>query len=121
MTHFLFKAFFVDSTDLLQKDHGILLKSDLACVYVYVGRQTSLAHFACDRGGDDGGTVFVAHVILNNENGAQTALLTSHDRTEIRIINVSASDIHDGFIPFLSISSAVYRIYGIIITRNGGY
>ena len=40
-------------------------------------------------------TVSVADVVLNDQNRAKPALLAAHNGAEIRIINVSAPNVHE--------------------------
>lgn len=60
----------------------------------YVGRQRALFHAAGNSCNDYGGTVSVADVILNNQSGANAALLTAHYRRQIRIENIASAHIH---------------------------
>lgn len=51
-----------------------------------------LAGLRRDRGGDHRRAVAVAGVVLNDEHGAHTALLAADHRTEVGIIDISASN-----------------------------
>jgi hypothetical protein len=62
--------------------------------HLNMGRQLGLTRPARDRGGDHRGTVTVSNVVLNNKNGAQSPLLTSDNGAEIRVKNISSSDLH---------------------------
>ena len=57
-----------------------------------MGGEPGLVLLGCDGGGDDGGAVAIAHIVLHDEHRAHTALLAAHHRTEIRIIDLAASD-----------------------------
>jgi hypothetical protein len=59
-----------------------------------MGRQLGFAKTACDRGGNDGGAVSVADIVLHDQHGSESALLASDDGAEIRIENISAFDGH---------------------------
>ena len=45
-------------------------------------------------GGDDGGAVTVPYIVLHDKYGTEPALLGTDDRTQVRIINITASDLH---------------------------
>ncbi len=59
-----------------------------------MGRQLCLIHLGSDGGADDGGAVFVAHIILYDENGTDPALFAANHRAQICKINISTSDDH---------------------------
>ena len=94
MSHFFAQARFIDGADLLQQDDGILHEPEALCIDVNMGGKLGFSQLACDGGCDDGGAIFVANVILDDEHGAQTPLLTADDGAEIGIIDISAFDGH---------------------------
>ena len=92
MTHFFAQSRFVDSADLLKQDDGILDEPEAFGINVDVCGKLGFAELACDGGGDDGGTVFITDVVLHDEHGAKSALLTADDGAEICVIDISAFD-----------------------------
>ena len=74
------KTSFVDRSDLFQKNDRILLQT-VAQGELDMGREPRLMNFACDRRRNDGGGILVARIVLHHENGADPALLASHDGT----------------------------------------
>ena len=92
VSHFFAEAAFVDGTYLFEEDDGILLETDLIGVYVDVGGQFGFSEAAGDGCRDDGRTVFVADVVLHDENRTDAALFASDDRTEVRVIDIAPSD-----------------------------
>lgn len=75
MSHFFPKPFFVQRSDLLQKNNAVFLKPEVVGEHVDVGRQLALVGSAGYCGGNDSGAVSVADVVLNYENGSYAALL----------------------------------------------
>ena len=59
-----------------------------------MGGELCFVDFAGDCGGDDGGGVFVPDVVLNDENGTDTALFAADHRRQIGIIKFSAFNVH---------------------------
>ncbi len=85
MPHFFAQALFVYSPYLLKQYHGILCKSEISGIDIYMSGELHLVKPACYRGGDDCRAVFVSHIILYYENGSQSSLLASDNRTEVGI------------------------------------
>ena len=105
MSHFFLKPFFVDGSDLFQKDHGILGQPHLLSVNVNMGGQAALGEAAGDGGRDHRRAVLVSDVVLNDENRAQSALLGSNHGAQIGIINVSASYVQNSHTPYKKITT----------------
>ena len=94
MTNLFLQPLFIDGADLLQQDDRILRQGVLGGGKGDMGRQLCLVHLGSDSGADDGGAVFVAYVILHDENRADAALLTAYHRAQVCKINISTSDDH---------------------------
>ena len=109
MPHLLLEAALVEGSDLLQEDHRILGESHLLGVNIDVRGESCLAHARGDGGGNDRGAVFVADVVLNDEDGSQSSLLGAHHGAQIGVINISSSDTH--FSSILSFLGAVGCYY----------
>ena len=109
MSHLLLKAALIQGSDLLQKDHRILGEPHLFGVNIDMRGESCLAHARGDGGGNDRGTVFVADVVLNDEDGSQSSLLGAHHGAQIGVINISSSDTH--FSSILSFLGAVGCYY----------
>ena len=88
MRHLLLEAALVDRAELLEQHDGILLQLTFLRVELHVCRKLSLADLRGDRRYDHRGTVLVAHVVLNDQNRAETALFRPHDGTQVRVVNV---------------------------------
>ena len=59
-----------------------------------MGRQLCFIHLGGDGGADDGGAMFIAHIILYDEDRADAPLLTAHHGAQVRKIDISSSDDH---------------------------
>ena len=92
VSHPLAQAAFIEGADLLKQNDRIAGESGALGVDIDMGGEARLAHPRGDRGGDDGGAVFIADVVLNYKHGAQAALLGADDGGEIGVEYVSASD-----------------------------
>jgi hypothetical protein len=79
---------------LFKQDDGILDKSETLGIYVNMRGQFGFSQTACDRRGNDGRTVFVADIVLYDQNRTQSSLFASDNGAEIRIINISSFDGH---------------------------
>ena len=90
MAHFFTQALFIYRSYLLKQYHRILGKSEIAGVDVYMSRELHLVQPACYGGGDNGGAVFISHIVLYYENRSQSPLLASDNRTEVGIENISS-------------------------------
>ena len=75
MTDIFPKSLFVDGSDLFQKDHRILYNMIFFCADLYMRRQFCLIHFRCDSGADHSRAMSVSHIILNDQNRTDPALL----------------------------------------------
>ena len=69
---------FVKGADLFQQNYAVFGKS-VGGRKFNVGRELGFVDFACDSGGDDGGGIFVADVVLHDEYGANPPLFTAYD------------------------------------------
>ena len=74
MTNFFFQPPFVNGTDLLGKNHRIFRQSVLDCIYFDMRGQFGFIKLTGNRRSNDRGTVFVAHIVLNNKYGSYAAL-----------------------------------------------
>ena len=85
MTHLFLQTCFVYGTYLFQKYHRITGKtrvsSSYRASYVYMSGQTALCHTAGDSRCNNGRTVTVAYVVLNDKYGSKSPLLASHHGT----------------------------------------
>ena len=79
MAHFVLKPPFIDGSYLLQQHNGILGQPSVG-FYRDMGGKPCLSGLACDSGGNYGGALFVAHVILNDQHRTYPALLASYHR-----------------------------------------
>ena len=74
-----FQPAFIDGPDLFQENNAVLCQS-------VSGRKLNMSGELCfvdlagDRGRDDGGGVFVSHVVLYNEYGTDSALFAADHR-----------------------------------------
>ena len=100
VAHFVAEAFFIDGAHLLEQDHGVLGEADAFGGEIDVGREAVFPEAAGDGGGDDGGAVSVADVVLDDEDGPDSSLFAAHDGAEIGVIDIAAFDCH--FPSFLS-------------------
>ena len=94
MTDLFFQPLFIDGADLLQQDDRIFGQGIFCSGKGDMGRQLCLVHLGSDSGTDHGGAVFVAYVILHNENRADAPLFAAHHRAQVCKINISTSDDH---------------------------
>lgn len=92
VSHFFTKSCLVYGSNLFEQNDGILDKPILFSVNVNMRWQLCFPELACDGGGNYGWTVLVSDVVLHNQYRTKTALFASDDRTEIRIVNISAFD-----------------------------
>ena len=76
----LFKAGFVDGSDLLEQHRAVFGKSAVCRAYVDVRRDAAFIALACDSRGNYGGTVGVADVVLDDEHRTDTSLFRADDR-----------------------------------------
>jgi hypothetical protein len=70
-----------------------------------------------DGGGDHGGAVPVARVILQNQHGPNAALLRTYHRAEVGVVNVAAAD---GF-AFQSQMRTSFDFFVLTKKRNHSY
>ena len=80
------KAAFVDRSDLLQKNDRVLRQSVISGGERDMSWEFCFSELARDRRGDDGGAVFIANVVLNDEDGSDAALFASDDRAQVGVI-----------------------------------
>lgn len=88
-SHAFFKTFFVDGSDLFEKNDAVLLETAFVGVKLDVCGQLGFFPLACDGSGDDCGTVLVSHVVLNDQHGTYPALLRAYDGAQICVIDFS--------------------------------
>lgn len=89
LAHAFLKAFFVDCPDLFEKNYAVFLQSALVGIQLNVCGQLgffTLAGYCC---GNDCGTVFVSHVVLDDQHGTYPALFRAHNGAEVCVINFS--------------------------------
>ena len=75
----LVKTGFIDGPDLFEQDDGFAFHA--VCREWHMGGQVCFCFSACDCCHDSGGAVFIAGVVLQNEDRTDTALLTADHRT----------------------------------------
>ena len=94
MTDLVFQPFFIDGAQLFEKNHRISDNIIGRRVDLDVRRQFGFVHLRSNGGTDHRRAVLVADIVLNDEYRTDPALLASHYRTKIRVINISSSYIH---------------------------
>ena len=94
MTDLVFQPFFIDGAQLFEKNHRISDNIIGRRVDLDVRRQFGFVHLGSNGGTDHRRAVLVADIVLNDEYRTDPALLASHYRTKIRVINISSSYIH---------------------------
>ena len=92
MSHLFAQTRLIDGADLLEQNDGILDEPEALCVNVDMRRQFGFAETARDGGSDHGGTVFISDIILDDQDGTESALLAADDGTQVCVINISAFD-----------------------------
>ena len=92
MAYLILQPFFIDRTQLFQQDHRVLLNSIRRSIDLNMRRQLCLIHLRSNRSTDDRGTVSVAHIILNDKDWSDPTLLGTDHRSEICIVDITASD-----------------------------
>lgn len=75
MSHLLTKAFFVQCADLFKKYDAVFFKPELIGKDINMGGKLTFIGPACYGCGNDGRAVLIAHIVLYNEYGTDTALL----------------------------------------------
>ena len=88
------QAALVQRADLLQQNHTVPCKAAVSRTDADVGGQAVLVLPGGDGGGNNGGAVAVAHVILHDQNRADAALLRPDHRAEIGIKNFASMYFH---------------------------
>ena len=83
----------IDGPDLLQQNDAVLGKPERRGEFNVRG-EPRLVDLARDGGGDDGGGILVARIVLHHQHGAHPALFAPHNGGEIGIIQFSAFDDH---------------------------
>ena len=76
---FFFQTAFVERAYLFEKNYGVFGQTVFARFECDMRGQFCLVELRCDCGGDYRRAVFVANVVLHDENGAYSALLAAHD------------------------------------------
>lgn len=112
MTNLFFQPLFIDGADLLQQDDRIFGQGIFSRGKGDMGWQLCLIHLGGDGGTDDGRAVFVAYVILHDENGADAPLFAAHHRAQVCKINISTSDDHRLTLRCLDWSAAEEKYVG---------
>ncbi len=97
VSHLFLQPLFVYRPHLLEQYHAILTQSRTRAGNVDMRGQTCLTHSRryCRR--DYSGAVFVANVVLDYKHRPQSPLLTTYNRAQISIINISALYVHFKF------------------------
>lgn len=80
----------INRADLLQQNQGRTFQAADGLHIVMGGEFRFYAHFAGNRCNDDGGAVFVAYVVLDNDDGAVALLFRADPTAQISIIQVAA-------------------------------
>lgn len=113
MTDFVLQPFLVDGAKLLQKNDRILHNIVFRRINLNMCRQFRLIHFRCNGCADDRGTVFVSHIILNNQHRADSSLFTAYYRPQVRIKNIPSSNYHSIHtpIPFIAIRPSYLIVF----------
>ena len=94
MTDLVFQPFFINGAQLFEKNDGIPDNVVSRCVDLDVRRQFGFIHLGSNGSTDHCRAVFVPDIVLDDEYRTDPALLASHYRTKIRVINISSSYIH---------------------------
>ena len=94
LSHFFFQAALVKSPDLLQEDDGVLGKAAAVGIQLDVSGELCLVPLAGDGGGDDGGAVAIAHIVLDDEDGTDAALLRAYHGAQVGVVDFSSFDGH---------------------------
>ena len=76
----LTQSAFINGSDLLQQDHGILAQTYTATGNVDMGGQPGLSRLAGDGRGDDRGRMAVSRIILHDQDRAGAALFAPNNR-----------------------------------------
>ena len=92
--------------DLFEQDDGVLCKAE-GVGELDVRRQPRLVDAARDGGGDDGGGVTVARVVLHDEHGPHAPLFAAHHGRKIGIVKFTAFYVHHG-VPLLRRTSCYH-------------
>lgn len=79
--HVILQSLFIDRPNLLQKDNRILDDSVPFCIDFHMCRSFALFILEVIRGTDNGRTVPVPDIILDDKNRTHTALLRTDYRT----------------------------------------
>ena len=91
-SHALTQSGFIDGAYLLKQYDAVTGKSHTLRIELDVGRQSRLAGLARYRSGNNRWAVFIAGVVLNDQNGSHPALLRAHNGAQVGIIYISALD-----------------------------
>ena len=94
MAYLFFQPLFINGADLLQKDDRVLWQSIFGGGKGNMSWQFCLIHLGSDGGTDDGGAMFVAYVILHDQNRTDAPLFTANHRAQVCKINISTSADH---------------------------
>ena len=94
MAYLILQSPFVNSPKLLKENYRVFHDRIRRRIDLYMRRQLGFIHPGSNGRTDHCGTVFVSHVVLNDQNRPDTALLTAHYRAQVRIKNVTSFDNH---------------------------
>lgn len=103
VVHFIHKRFIqpphpltqtglIDCSYLFKKYHAVAAQPAALRRKLNMGRKPCFAHLRGDSGRYYRRAMFVARIILNDEHGSHSPLLTADNGTEVGIINVSSSN-----------------------------
>ena len=91
MAYLIFQPLFIDGAQLFQQHYGIFIHIVAAGIQFNMRRQLRLVHLCGDCSSDHGGTVFVPHIVLDDQHRPDAALLRADDRSQICVIDISSS------------------------------
>ena len=77
-SYFFFQSGFVDGADLFEQHHAVLGQAIFVAGQLYVGGELCFCQPRRGCRGDYGRAVFVANIVLLNQNGANAALFAAH-------------------------------------------
>ena len=103
LAHTLLEALLVDGTDLFEEHDAVAGEAAGCCFDEDMGRELGFVALAGNRGGNHGGAVAVADVILEDQYRADAALLGAHDGAEVCVVYFAAFyGSHFRHLPFVS-------------------
>ena len=91
-SHSFAQSGFIDGAYLLKQYDAVARQPYTLRIKLNVGRQSRLAGLARYRSSNNRWAVFIAGVVLNDQNGSHPALLRAHNGAQVGIIYISALD-----------------------------